>query len=134
MDYFVKPRIVLHLIGLVLLAIAGPAPADPSTQFPHRGAFPNVVTISAERLAASLDDHLIVDVRSEFEFDIVHIQGAHNASRGDYRDCLSMEPAHLSSRASAAVQSDYRNNGGKYTHQEKRPRSHRGCQPAVKRS
>lgn len=79
MDYFVKPRIVLHLIGLVLLAIAGPAPADPSTQFPHRGAFPNVVTISAERLAASLDDHLIVDVRSEFEFDIVHIQGAHNA-------------------------------------------------------
>lgn len=79
MDRVVKPEIIFQIIWLILFAISGPALADPSAQFPHRSTFPNIVTISAEELAASLNDHLIVDVRSEFEFDIVHIQGAHNA-------------------------------------------------------
>lgn len=40
MDCFVKPGIALHLIGLALFTVAVPVPADQSTQFPHRGAFP----------------------------------------------------------------------------------------------
>lgn len=50
-----------------------------AVEFPHRAEFPTLATIDIQVLAANLDDYLVVDVRSEFEYEIAHIQGAHNA-------------------------------------------------------
>lgn len=61
----------LVLAFTVVIAIA--------VEFPHRAEFPNLKTISMQDLAAKHTEYLIVDVRSEFEYDIAHILGAHNA-------------------------------------------------------
>jgi rhodanese-related sulfurtransferase len=61
--------------ALVLLGFFLPAAAD---EFPHRTNYPDLETISTDQLAARLSSVHVVDVRSRYEFDTIHISGAHN--------------------------------------------------------
>ena len=46
--------------------------------FPLREQFPEVKVITAEDLHKNLDRYLVIDVRSRYEFDVVHINNARN--------------------------------------------------------
>lgn len=61
------------LLSTVIVIVAGAA------EFPHRAEFPDLKTIEMQDLAAKHSEYLIIDVRSEFEYDIAHILDAHNA-------------------------------------------------------
>jgi rhodanese-related sulfurtransferase len=61
--------LALLLTGSIWQMMVGAAEED----FPHRAEFPNVSYISTEDLAAEYDDVIIIDVRSQMEFDVVHI-------------------------------------------------------------
>ena len=50
--------------------------AQAGTPFPLREKFPDVATISTDKLRAQYDHFIIVDARSRFEFDTIHIQKA----------------------------------------------------------
>lgn len=47
-------------------------------QFPLRSHFSSVITISHQELAKRFDDMLIIDVRSAYEFQVLHINNAIN--------------------------------------------------------
>lgn len=47
--------------------------------FPLRASFPDVKVISTAGLHAQLDQVVVVDVRSQLEFDVIHIAGAVHA-------------------------------------------------------
>jgi rhodanese-related sulfurtransferase len=49
-----------------------------SNQFPLRSKFSNALTISHQDLARKFHNVLIIDVRSTYEFDVLHINGAIN--------------------------------------------------------
>lgn len=61
----------LTLLGFLL-------PASAADEFPHRTNYPDLVTISADELATRLGSVHVVDVRSRYEYDTIHISGAHN--------------------------------------------------------
>lgn len=64
------------VLGLILsLAAAGPAAAD-SRLFPHRAHYHDVSFMEIEQLRAQFDRVRIVDVRTRFEYDTLHIKGA----------------------------------------------------------
>lgn len=44
--------------------------------FPLRGKYPHVVPVATEDLARAIDESLVVDVRSQFEYTVMHIAGA----------------------------------------------------------
>lgn len=50
-----------------------------ATEYPLREKFPNVKVIEPEALFAKLDEYMVVDVRSKYEFDTIRIVGAKNA-------------------------------------------------------
>lgn len=52
--------------------------AEDAEQFPLRKTFPLVKTIETDELKSRLNEFTIVDVRSPFEYSIMHIQGAIN--------------------------------------------------------
>ncbi len=47
-------------------------------EFPLREKYPDVTPISLEDLSASYDNTLIIDVRSQDEFDVIHVKKAQN--------------------------------------------------------
>jgi len=63
----VKVTAVMEGIGL-----------DTEEAYPHRAAFPDVKVISTDELRKQYDQVLIVDVRSKFEYDVIHIASAVN--------------------------------------------------------
>ncbi len=67
----------LSVSSLVLaLVVSGPVVSNDSTKFPHRAKFKNVQTMELEDLHKQLGNINIVDVRSRYEFDTLHIKGA----------------------------------------------------------
>lgn len=76
------------MLSLVVMrvALATVAVAPATGEFPLRAKFPDVPTISTEELRASYDDVIIVDARSQVEFDVVHIAKAVNVpvARADF--------------------------------------------------
>jgi len=48
------------------------------TVFPLRKKYPNVITISPQSLYKKFNHFIIIDVRSQFEFEILHINNALN--------------------------------------------------------
>jgi rhodanese-related sulfurtransferase len=67
-----KPASLLYgLVCLALIAITGPARAGVSS--PFRAFYPDVATISTTELHERLFTLTLVDIRSRFEFEVVHI-------------------------------------------------------------
>ncbi|QFU25455.1 sulfurtransferase [Shewanella sp. YLB-09] len=54
--------------------------AASKAEFPLREKYPSVPTISHDKLYRQLDSTVLIDVRSKFEFDTLHIQNAVNIS------------------------------------------------------
>ncbi len=65
-------KAMILLLSLVLSTSQSLA-AD---EFPLRAKYKDVPTITTEQLYRDYDDAVIVDVRSKFEYDVVHINGA----------------------------------------------------------
>jgi rhodanese-related sulfurtransferase len=68
-----KKRIAL--LGIILLITSAGARANDDA-FPHRAKFKHVPIIAAEALHRDLDKVIVVDVRSHYEFETLHIKGA----------------------------------------------------------
>lgn len=71
----VRGVLTFLLIGAVWCAVA----SAEEEGFPHRAEFPDVPYLSTEELASGYDDVITVDVRSQTEFDVVHILKARHA-------------------------------------------------------
>ncbi|MCB1737417.1 MAG: rhodanese-like domain-containing protein [Gammaproteobacteria bacterium] len=71
--------LVLALCALVAI----PALADDA--YPLRAQYKDVPLIELDELRAKMNDFTIVDVRSAFEYSVLHITGAVNAPMGDHR-------------------------------------------------
>jgi rhodanese-related sulfurtransferase len=59
-----------------LFALAMAQPALASKEFPHRDKFKEVRILEMDALYQSLDSSIIVDVRSKYEYNTMHIKGA----------------------------------------------------------
>lgn len=70
-----KKQFYMLLVLLILVVTRTFAATD---EFPLRKEYPGVPTISLEELRAQYNDVFIVDVRSAFEFDVIHILKAVN--------------------------------------------------------
>lgn len=64
------------VVVMIVLLTAGTVFA--ANEFPLREKYPDVKPISLEALNASYDDTLIIDVRSEVEYDVIHVKKAVN--------------------------------------------------------
>ena len=62
--------------ALSICLFLGAVSSAGASEFPLRAAYPGVPFISMEDLAGEYEDAIIVDVRSEFEYDVVHITKA----------------------------------------------------------
>lgn len=60
---------------LVILGFVGAAHAD-QAKYPHRARYKHVPIIEAESLHGQLERVALVDVRSRYEYDTLHIKGA----------------------------------------------------------
>jgi rhodanese-related sulfurtransferase len=69
-------RIRPVLLSIVALAVMQSAPASANAGFPLRDTYPDVKTLSTAQLEAELGRTPIIDVRSEFEYEVIHIRGA----------------------------------------------------------
>jgi rhodanese-related sulfurtransferase len=63
-------------IGLVLLLFVSGSLAADELKFPHRTHFKQVPVMELEQLYRQLDTSAVVDVRSRYEYDVLHIKGA----------------------------------------------------------
>jgi rhodanese-related sulfurtransferase len=68
-------KILVVLPVLFLATIFGTARASDAA-FPHRATFKHVPVMEAEALRKDLDRVVVVDVRSRYEFETLHIKGA----------------------------------------------------------
>jgi rhodanese-related sulfurtransferase len=66
-------RLTRLLAAAVLLLTVTPASAE---DFPLRAKYPAVAPITVDDLAARFGDTVVVDVRSKFEFDTIHVADA----------------------------------------------------------
>ncbi|MEX2366120.1 MAG: rhodanese-like domain-containing protein [Pseudohongiellaceae bacterium] len=73
-------RIILGFLSLLLLVVS---PAQANDEFPGRSLYLDVKHIEVDDLARRYDDVVIVDVRSSYEYDTLHVKGAVNVSIGD---------------------------------------------------
>ncbi len=69
-------KIALGVAGLMLVAVSVAAAED----FPLRAKYPQTKPISTEELAASYERAIVVDVRSDIEYDVAHINKARHIS------------------------------------------------------
>lgn len=76
--------LLLCLLSIVLLWPTGrPGIARAHGMSPYRAFYPDIKTISTEELAKNLASLTLVDVRSRFQFDVVHIDNSINLPSGD---------------------------------------------------
>lgn len=69
--------LTLLLLAISRLGLAAEAP------FPMRAIFPKVPVMELEELYRKRNDVVIIDVRSSYEYDTLHIQGARHLSLSD---------------------------------------------------
>jgi rhodanese-related sulfurtransferase len=76
-----KNVILSALIMGALLIMTDASVANPE-KFPYRGDFQGVKTVETEDLKAKLDsdEFVVVDARTQLEFDVIHIDGAQHIS------------------------------------------------------
>ncbi len=70
----IRRLLTVFLLGLIWL----PAHGAESDEYPNRALYPDVRIITTDELRKRLDTSIIVDVRSRYEFDTLHIKGARN--------------------------------------------------------
>ncbi len=74
-----KPkRFTTILVALSVLALWSPAHGTGNDEYPNRALYPDVKVITTDALSQNLDKSIVVDVRSRYEYDTLHIKGAHN--------------------------------------------------------
>ena len=61
---------------LFATSVSAAVPEDNSQKFPHRAKFRNVAVMESEQLRKEFDNVIIVDVRSHYEYETLHIKGA----------------------------------------------------------
>lgn len=74
MAFIVKKT--LAVLSILFLATAFGAARAADDAFPHRAQFKNVPVMEAQTLRKDLERVLVVDVRSRYEFETLHIKGA----------------------------------------------------------
>jgi len=72
-------RVLLGFLGLLLIAVA---PAQANDEFPGRSLYLDVNYIELADLARQYEEAIIVDVRSSYEYDTLHIKKAINIPVG----------------------------------------------------
>jgi len=67
------------LLATVLAWVSSVAHANaPSQEFPYRVRYPDVTVMSTAELAKRLTQVVVIDVRSKYEFETLHVKGAIN--------------------------------------------------------
>lgn len=74
-----------RLLGTLALVLALPGVVVANDDYPLRAQYKDVPLISLEDLHANLDKVTVVDVRSVFEYSVLHIKGALNVPVADIR-------------------------------------------------
>lgn len=74
------PAMCFFFLSLFTLPNTLTAAAPYQHHFPLRPFFPTVVTINTHQLFEMYSDAILIDVRSEFEFEVIHINEAENIS------------------------------------------------------
>jgi rhodanese-related sulfurtransferase len=69
-------RSIVKALCVVLTLAATAAVTVSAQQYPLRMKYPNLTPISTEQLAHEIGSSVVADVRSEFEFSVMHIDGA----------------------------------------------------------
>ncbi len=64
--------------ALILLFSLSALAETPLSQYPHRSSYPDVSIMSTEQLTLERDKVEVIDVRSKFEFETLHIKNALN--------------------------------------------------------
>jgi rhodanese-related sulfurtransferase len=73
----VIPRISASLASLLLVSACGiAAAAEPSAEYPLRARYPGIPIVTTQELARDFAKVEIVDVRSQFEYDTLRVEGA----------------------------------------------------------
>jgi rhodanese-related sulfurtransferase len=86
--------VISRILTVTLCVLLGPAlPAgaalspgaakEQNAEFPHRAKFPDVAILSTADLAKRLEQVVVVDVRTRFEFETLRIKGAINVPLSD---------------------------------------------------
>lgn len=65
------------LVGLLTLVLSSLAQAS-SEEYPYRVRYPDVSILTTDALAKRFETVLVIDVRSKYEYDTLHIKGAVN--------------------------------------------------------
>lgn len=70
-------------IGVLLFSAMASHAAAAADEFPLRARYVNVQVVETAPLYDHLDDYLVVDVRSKYEYETLHVAGAINVPIGD---------------------------------------------------
>jgi len=79
---------IIALLSLLLLHTATISAED---LFPHRGLYPKVATMELGELYEKRGEALIIDVRSSYEYDTLHIAGAQHLALDDHEFTSSLQ-------------------------------------------
>ena len=71
-------RLLLPGLLLIFTTLAQAAETAPHPDFPSRALYPHVPVMELEQLNAQFDQVVIVDVRSEYEYETLHVKDALN--------------------------------------------------------
>lgn len=69
------------LLWVLLLALSGlvqPLANAANEEYPYRMRYPDVLIMTTEELAKRINEVLVIDVRSKYEFDTLHVKDAVN--------------------------------------------------------
>lgn len=74
-------NLTLMSVVLLLVCLASISLAE-SEKYPHRIQFPGVATVESYDLKTGLDsgEYIVIDARSQLEFDVIHVDGAKHAA------------------------------------------------------
>lgn len=80
----------LTMVWLFVAVVLSTSASAAKSNFPHRTKFKDVNVIELNELHSKLADVIVVDVRSRYEFETLHIKGASNISLSsrDFADKL----------------------------------------------
>jgi rhodanese-related sulfurtransferase len=68
---------------LVVIALSAAGPLVRAQEFPLRAKYPELSPISTEQVAQEIGKSVVIDVRSEFEYSVMHIDGAQHVDLSD---------------------------------------------------
>jgi len=65
-----------RFIALVVLALSGVGLVSAADEYPLRVRYPDAPIITTQELTARIDQVTVIDVRSKYEFETLHVKGA----------------------------------------------------------